>query len=356
MTRYAALAALLLATALVPAAARAQHNAVEALYAELAQLPAAERQRRIEDGARKEGKLVFVHTWRGALARNHIELFRKRYPLIAIDFTDIGSQDASERMVAEETAGRHLTDLFSMAVPDLAIILKANLEAAYPTPATDSILPPYRGFIDPAHRWMPWYWSEHGISYNTDLVPPDHAPKQWFDLCDPFFKGNASYDPNETRFMSGLYAMLGAAETERLIKCIGANKPIVQRGHEQRMSLMLAGDHMVQGDNYLYQGVLAKRQDPSTPYAIAYSAPVLAMAGAMVINKNAPHPYAAALLADWTLSLESQEYTAQQGRGPVGVKHPYLPDTTKIVPYGDFPAETVDRLQGWWEKYVGKAQ
>ena len=356
MTRIgrAFVAALLLAAMSFPA--QAQRTAVETLYAELAKLPPAERTQRIEEGARKEGKLAFVHTWRGALARNHIELFKKRYPFLAVDFTDIGSQDASERMVAEETAGRHLTDMFSMAVPDLSVILKADLEAAYPTPATDSILPPYRGFIDPAHRWMPWYWSEHGISYNTDLVSAEHAPKKWFDLCDPFFKGNASYDPNETRFLSGLFTMLGADETEKLIKCIGANKPIVQRGHEQRMTLMLAGDHMVQGDNYLYQGVFAKRKDPSTPYAIAYTAPVLAMAGAMVINKNAPHPYAAALLADWSLSEESQTYTAHEGRGPVGVKHPYLPDSTEIVPYGDLAPAIVDRLQGWWEKYVGKAQ
>src|SRR4051794_13578196 len=112
----ALLMALLLAG---PAPAEGAPTAVEALYAELAKLPPAERAKRIEDGARKEGKLSFVHTWRGALARNHIELFKKRYPFLAVDFTDIGSQDASERMVAEETAGRHLTDMFSMAVPDL---------------------------------------------------------------------------------------------------------------------------------------------------------------------------------------------------------------------------------------------
>jgi hypothetical protein len=30
----------------------------------------------------------------------------------------------------------------------------------------------------------------------------------------------------------------------RLLECIGRNDPIVQRGHTQRMELMLAGDHM----------------------------------------------------------------------------------------------------------------
>jgi iron(III) transport system substrate-binding protein len=347
----AVLAACLAAWLTFPALAADTPAPVDVLYAELARLPAAERTKRIEQGAMKEGRLDLVHTWRGPLARNHVALFKKRYPFLSIDFVDIGSQDAGERFVAEETAGRHLTDIFSMAVPDLSEVLKQRLAATYPTPATGHILPAYHAFIDPDNRWVPYYWSEHGLSYNTDLVK-GHAPKGWFDLCDPYFKGNASYDPGELRFMTGLYAMLGAAETERLIKCIGANQPIISRGHEQRMTLMLAGDHMMQGDNYLYQGELAKRKDPSTPFAIVDGAPVLGFAGAMVINKNAPHPYAAALLADWALSEESQQYTAQQFRGPVAIKHPYLPEDAQIVPYGDTPPDLAEMLQGWWAKYV----
>jgi iron(III) transport system substrate-binding protein len=340
-----------------PAAqAASQPTPVEQLYAELAKLPAQERAKRIEEGARKEGKLVFVHTWRGKLARDHIALFRKRYPFLEVDMTDIGSQDASERLVAEETAGRHLTDVVSLAVPDLAEILKADLLANYPTPAAARILPQYKGFLDEDHRWTPWYWSEHGVSYNTQLVPADKAPKAWTDLCNPAFRGSVSYDPAETRFMVGLYVMLGEQATENLLKCIGENKPIIQRGHTQRMELMLAGDHMVQGDNYLYRGIEIKRENPSAPYAIAYTAPVLGYAGSMAINKNTTRPYAAALLTDWSLSQESQEYTARQLRGPVGVKHPYLPEETKIITYGDVPPDVVDRLQGYWSKYIGRGK
>src|SRR3954469_17919792 len=84
-------APLALVLALFLAGPAPAETAVETLYAELAKLPAAERAKRIEEGARKEGKLSFVHTWRGALARNHVELFKKRYPFLAVDFTDIGS-------------------------------------------------------------------------------------------------------------------------------------------------------------------------------------------------------------------------------------------------------------------------
>src|SRR5215216_5845012 len=174
----------------------------EQLYATLAKLPADQREKRIEEGARKEGKLNFVHTWRGKNAKDHGKLFEKRYPFIKMDMGDLGSQDAAERFIAEESAGRHLTDILTLGVPDMAIILKHNFVAKYPTPATKKILKQYQNFIDPAERWIPWYWAEHGISYNTNLIKPDRAPKTWFDLCKPEFKGQVSFDPSETRFLA----------------------------------------------------------------------------------------------------------------------------------------------------------
>jgi ABC-type Fe3+ transport system substrate-binding protein len=268
--------------------------------------------------------------------------------------TDVGSQDAAERLIAEETAGRHLTDVLSLAVPDLPVILKQDLLANYPTPATARIPKKFQGLIDKENRWLPWYWSEHGISYNTNLIPQDKAPKDWQDLCKPAYKGQVSFDPPETRFMVGLYVLMGEEKFKAWLKCMGENRPIIQRGHTQRMNLMLAGDHAVQGDNFLYVGAEAKKKDPKTPYAIVYSAPILAYAGAMVINKNSPHPYASALFSDWTLSDESQKYVANEFRGPLIGKHPYLPDDAKVVTFGYVSDEIVDRLHEYWNQYIGK--
>lgn len=324
---------------------------VEALYAELAKLPAQERAKRIEEGARREGKLSFIHSWRGQLGRRHVQLFEKRYPFVKIDVTDIGSQDAAERLVAEETAGRHLTDIVSLAVGDMGEVL--DLVAHYPTPATGRVFDRYKPFIDPQDRWVPFYWTEHGLSYNSAILSPDKAPKNWDDLCRAEFKGQISFDPLETRFLIGLSTMMGEQKLEAWLKCIGQNKPIIQRGHTQRLQLMLAGDHWIQGDNYLYQGMRLKAKDPKVPFAPIFSAPSPANAGVVVINKNAAHPYAAALLADWTLSEESQEYTAREYRGPVAAKHPYMPDDAKIVVFGLADPALVNRLQGYWTRYIG---
>src|SRR6266498_2780982 len=71
----------------------AAEASAEQLYATLAKLPADQREKRLEEGARKEGKLNFVHTWRGKIARDHVNLFEKRYPFVKVEMGDIGSQD-----------------------------------------------------------------------------------------------------------------------------------------------------------------------------------------------------------------------------------------------------------------------
>jgi iron(III) transport system substrate-binding protein len=327
-------------------------TSVEKLYAELNALPAAERQKRIEDGARKEGKLNFIHTWRGALARNHLRLFEKRYPFLQVEMVDIGSQDAAERLVAEETVGRHLTDVVSLAVADMNEILAKDFSAHYPTPAANLIYDRYKSFLDAQNRWLPFYWTEHGMSYNPTMVPKGKEPKDWFDLCDPVFKGQVSFDPFEVRFLAGMWNVMGEQKLGEWLKCIGENKPIIQRGHTQRLNLMIAGDHAAQGDNYMYFGVQQKLKNPNIAFAPVWSATMPATIGAMIINPNTPNPYAAALLVDWVLSEESQKYTAAQFRGPVGYKHPYIPDDAKIVSFATVDDATADKLAKMWDQYI----
>ncbi len=346
----------LLLAALTPFAATpaAAQTAAEKIYAELATLPPAERQKRIEDGAKKEGALDFIHTWRGGLARNHVSMFQKKYPFLKLDWVDIGSQDAAERLVAEEAAGRHLTDIVSMAVPDLTDILDRNLVAAYPTPAAEKILPQYKGFADPKNRWLTFYWSEFGITYNTELTPKNAIPASWDDLCKPELKGHASYDPPTVRFIVGIWSLMGEEKAKSWMQCVGKNKPIIQRGHTQRMELMLAGDHWVQGENYMYTCYEKLAKDPKAPCKGVFSAPILGIGGAVVINKNTQHPYASALFADWTLSEESQAYTGKNFRGPVGIQHPFIPDGSNIFTYGIVDNDVVDKSLKAWDDYITK--
>src|SRR5678815_6145772 len=72
-------------------AALGAESSTEQIYGKLAKLPADQRTKQLEEGARKEGSLNFVHTWRGKIARDHVNLFQKRYPFVKVEMGDIGS-------------------------------------------------------------------------------------------------------------------------------------------------------------------------------------------------------------------------------------------------------------------------
>jgi iron(III) transport system substrate-binding protein len=346
--------ALLAAAALSLGALRAtstELSPAEKIYADLAKLPAAERTAKIEAGARKEGAIALAQTLRDALGDGQIQLFANRYPFLKVEWTSsLGSPEATERMFAEETAGRHLTDAVQVSILDFQNLLKSDFLARYPTPATAKVLPQYRKFLDPENRWVLSFWSDRNVIYNTSLVPPEKAPKTWMDLCDPFFKGNVSFDPVQARFVAGLYEILGD-KLAGFMKCMGANKPIIARGVSQRTSLMLVGDHMVVADSYPYQAIAAQRKNAATPVGFMPATPLIASFGAVGMNRNTAHPYATALFADWIVSDEAQGYLAKVLRGPVTIKHPYLPDGAEVVA-PDLPKDLTDKLVHEWGREV----
>src|SRR5215475_11561259 len=189
-----------------PAGARDQ-SAAERLFAELARLPPAARQARIVEGAKKEGRFRFVHSLRGDLGRDHLALFVKRYPFVTVEQSELGSQDAAERLVTEEAAGRHITDAVVSNTPDLTELLKQDIAAHYVSPEIRRVLRQYDHLIDRDNRWVPFAVDEHGITYNTDLVRT--PPKTYQELCDPRFKGATSFEPFETRFLQGMLGIFG---------------------------------------------------------------------------------------------------------------------------------------------------
>jgi iron(III) transport system substrate-binding protein len=256
-------------------------------------------------------------------------------------------------MVVEEATGNHLTDVALANSPDMNELLGKNIAARYPTPETRRVLKQYEFFVDPQNRWLPFSIDEHGIVYNTNLVK--EAPKSYEDLCDPKFKGQISFEPFETRFLAGMFEIFGKSyeRLDKWLACIAKNDPIIQRGHTQRQTLMVSGDHAISPDQYFYAGLLLKKEKPAVPFAADYETPVTITALNVVINKNTPYPYASALFTDWILTNESQEYLAKEYRGPSALKHPYFPDDVKLVPYDFISTETSDKFLAMWTKYIG---
>lgn len=329
----------------------------EKLYADLAKLDPAERQDRILEGAKKESQLHFTNSLGGTLGRNYIKIFETAYPFLKSDPLYISDPIAIDQMLAESTAGRVYKEaLTGINITELTEVLNRNLVARYPTPAMDKILPRYRIFKDPENRWTPILWSEKGVSYNPTMLKPEEAPKSFSDLCNPLLNGQVSFEPIRAYTVYHVWLAFDSdmRKTEEWMKCMGSNKPILYKGHTVRLQLMYAGDHAVQGDNFLYQGTLDNLKNPKkAPFKAVYTVPVLASASTGIINQATPHPYASALLLDWALTDEPQEYLKKAFRGPVTLSHPYMPDDVQMIKQPVPDEKILGELYTLWRKYMG---
>lgn len=332
-------------------------NAVEQLYEDLSKLPKGERAAKILEGAKKEAKLDVIQALGGTLGRNYTKIFRETYSFVSVNESLLGTDEAVTRIVAEERAGRHITDLISGGgIPEMNGMIDFKIAARLKTPAIEAILPPYRGFLDPYGRWTLSHWSENGMSYNTSLLTPAEAPKSLMDLCNPRLSGQVSFEPVRSRVVAFFHQILGGDEGYiKWLECMSKNRPLLMNGYTARMTMMLAGDHAVQGENFWYSGLAQVKKNPKTPFAPIYEAEVLGTGSGIVINRNTLNPYTSALYADWALTDAPQKYLSEEFRGPVTLPHPFMPPQAKLVTMGMVETSETDRLMQLWTKYMGKA-
>jgi pyruvate/2-oxoglutarate/acetoin dehydrogenase E1 component/ABC-type Fe3+ transport system substrate-binding protein len=336
--------------------AAADLTANEKFLAELGKLPLDQREQKLIEGAKKEGKVTLFTGNRGKAADDAMKLFNDAYPFLKLSYTSNSSPIVTELLITETAAGKHLTDGMSGNTPNFLPLLEKNIAARNPSPVLDLIPARYAGFKDPEARFIPYYTTGHAIGFNPTMMKPEEYPKSYQDLCHPRFKGQNSFEPPEAQFLIGLYEMYGHDEqkVQDWLKCIGENEPIIMKGHTTRLMLLLAGDHAVSPDLLDYNGVSLNLKNPKkAPFQIVYEAPIMVNATACLVNNNATNVNAAALFADFCLSDQNQAALYEQMRGTMKGKHPFLPDNAILIPYAWVDPAVEERLIGYWNKYVG---
>ena len=333
-------------------------NANEQLYADLYKLSPDERHEKIMAGARKEDKYEMIYGFAGTLGTDYAAIFKRTYPFVNFAGIFLGSNDSNPRIIAEEAVGKHITDVLSgTGIMDTNKGLELGIFARYPTPQSRKILPQYRNFADPHHRWLLNHWEERGISYNEKLIKAmgTTPPKDCFDLCRPEFKGQVSFDPPRDSFLMYLHTILGPQKFEEWLACMGKNQPIIIAGQSLRLTLMLAGDHAIQGMNFFYRGTFLRDQGGSqkVPFVPVYSTPLMANGNGCLINRNTPHPHTSALFCDWTMDDEPQKYLVKNYRGTVTQPHAFLPTDAELVTILPAPADAGKPLFDLWNKHIG---
>ncbi len=304
-----ALAAFALVCALISASEAAS---LEALYAEINKLPADARQKRLEDGARREGAFTYYSISNAELIGAYVKGFTTRYPFIKGDFYRGSGNQLVVRTMMEHKSGRLSADVISVGTENVMALKRSGIWTRYHTPEA----PNYpRDQYDKEGYFHADSLGLAAIAYNTQLVKKEEAPKSYNDLLDAKWKNSITIDLEPERALLAWLSAWGEPRTRDYVQKLLANGTSVRRGHTLQAQLLCAGEFKAAVEIYP-DGILRMKQR-GCPAAIVFPNPTPAVAGGNYgINVNAPHPHAAALFVDFVLSGEGAKILSATGRVP----------------------------------------
>jgi iron(III) transport system substrate-binding protein len=305
------LAALALLAACAADAHAAAVRSVEQTLADLNKLPPAERQKRLEEGAKKEGAVQFYSNENLDLLDKLRQGFMKRYPYIKADYWRGSGARLVDRVLLEHRAKKLDADVVNVPFEAGMAVKRESLWAVYRSPELRHYSKMY---ADEQGFWSAGHINIAVIGYNTKMVRPEEAPKDYPDLFNPKWKGELSIDQEPDRALQGWLAAWGEEKTRDFLKRLMRNGMIARRGHTQQMQLLCGGEFKIGVELYAYR-VAQVKYEKKCPVAMAYPNPTPGSVGSLAgVNRNAPHPHAAALFMDFLLSAEGSKIVAETGR------------------------------------------
>lgn len=266
----------------------------------------------IIEGAKKEGELVFYSGIPIPDAKAILSAFEKKFPFIKTANYRATGPALVSRIQTEQRAGRHIWDVMNSTGFEPYALLEQGYFAKY-----DSTERKYfpEGHKDTEGYWTTMYTTPSILSYNTRLVSLKDAPRDYFDLLDPKWKGQLGLDSSEFEWYANLKKVWGEEKTRKFFEGLRKQEVRLVQGRALLTQLLGGGEVALLVNNYLQNVIEAKRKGSSVE--LLALDPVIAAAGLVGINKLAPHPNAARLFVDFILSKDGQELIVKTDRSSV---------------------------------------
>ena len=262
--------------------------------------------------AEKEGEVAwYTAHYDSDTAETIKSLFEEAYPKVKVNLYRQTAQRIYQRYSQEEDAGQPSADLLGITEMGIVADLAANGKLLPFKPSKDvNRISEYSSYDEPDGYYHIAAVGSNVISYNTDQVKPEDAPKSWSDLLDPKWNGKISTgNPGASGYVgtwaTQMYLMFG----DEYLVDLQQQDVLVGQSITDTIPRVAVGERAV--------GVSS---DPSAAQAIADGSPIAIVYpedGAVImpcpnaIPKSAKHPAAAKLLAEFILSKGVQKYLAE---------------------------------------------
>ena len=281
----------------------------------LAALTGAERQKRLAEGARKEG-VVSIYTSMpqddmGALT----SAFEAKYGVKAKVWRS-GSEKILQRGLLEAKANRFEVDVFETNSPEMEVLSREKILIAANSPFLNELIPQ----AIPAHKeWIATRLNIFTCAYNTKLVRKEELPKTYADLLDPKWKGKLSVEADDSDWLAETVMKMGEEKGIALFKEIARKNVIsVRKGHTLLANMVASGEVPMALTLYNYK--IEQMKNSGAPVDWFALDPTIARPNANGVARSAPHPHAALLFQDFELT---------EGQLILG-KRDFIPTSTKV--------------------------
>ena len=306
-------------------------DAAAASQADIAMMKGADRQAKLEAGAKKEGEFTF---YTSLLVKSGVrplkKAFEKKYPFIKYGYVRATTSTIVQKILSEARAGSTRSDV--SVGSGSASLMKGKVLEPYWTPG-QAALP--KGYVDKGGLWTSVRMSYNGIGYNSKLVSEAEAPKDWADLLDPKWKGKMVWqkalETGGPLTILHLQRIWGKKKAGEFFDKLAKQKVAASNASGRAVfDLVIAGEYHLQIANALHHVIRSKKRGAKGHFVSPD--PVIARPAHAMLIKGAPHPYAAMLFLDYIISKEGQQLLANN---EYLVAHPDvqpLPHMRAIVP------------------------
>ncbi len=264
---------------------------------------------KLYEAAKKEGEVMVYSMGTEQEWKQFADDFGKQFPGVKTSGYVGTSEQVQDKLLTEARARRQVGDVvFKAPIDYVYSFTKEGLLDAYISTQARQFDP---GHYDPNGLWYTNMWNPFAPEYNTQAIPKEQAPKSYADLLKPEFKGKLGLEATPVFWFTGMLSIMGKEKGLEYMKKLAEQKPRLISGHTSLHKMVISGEVSVAV--YMFGLRVVGDKDKGAPIEWVYpteKTPALPnFAGVM---KNAPHPNAARLMLEYTLSEAGAKVMANQ--------------------------------------------
>lgn len=276
---------------------------------------AALTEEQLIEGSRGEQALVWYSAMPEPVVREALKKFEERYPWVKTDYIRVGGPMVIQRIMAEKERGVEKVDVFSSGEAESYPELRRR---AYTARITN--LPNMSNLCDWAVDKEGHYVFAQAFKlpmiYNAHFISDEEMPDSLAKLADPKWKGKlASLDPASSGAGLNFYRFIAAQPSLGFnwMEKLRANEVLLV-GQIGPMTETVASGLRPIGVGQWDAAEIFPAQKKGAPIKIKYPQEgYLLQLYPTAINSRAPHPHAARLFVNWSLSAQGQAFFEREG-------------------------------------------